>query len=614
MPDIIHLLPDAIANQIAAGEVVQRPSSALKEMMENSIDAGSTDIQVIVKEAGKVLIQVIDNGKGMSVTDARMCFERHATSKIRVAEDLFSLTTMGFRGEAMASIAAVAQVEMKTRRPEDELGQLLVVEGSEIKKQEQVACPVGTSIAVKNLFYNIPARRNFLKSNPVEMRHIIDEFQRVALAHPEIAFSLWQNDLEIYQLPEGKLSQRIVNLFGKNYREQLASCQEATDQVKITGYVGKPAYAKKTRGEQFFFVNKRFIKNNYLHHAVQNAFEGLLPSDSYPFYVLFIEIDPKHIDVNVHPTKTEIKFDDERTLYAVIRAAVRQALGTHQIAPPIDFSMDVNFASTHVRPSAPPAQFREEKNYGSFRSIPSSDFQIPSGWEKADPSLSASFADKLRALDQDSEEESYTLPSMVNALEVGKEEEAMRVSEPETFQVHQRYIASQVKSGLLLMDQQAAHERILYEKYLDQLAQKKGASQHSLFPQTLTLNPADFALLFELLDEIQALGFSISEFGKNTIAINGHPSEVEAGHEKALLEGLIEQFKKNKSELSLDTHENMARAMAKRASIKPGQVLSKMEMKNLVERLFACKNPGYAPNGQKTFTILDFDKLATLFR
>ncbi|HEV8513540.1 MAG TPA: DNA mismatch repair endonuclease MutL, partial [Cyclobacteriaceae bacterium] len=341
MPDIIQLLPDAIANQIAAGEVVQRPASAVKELIENAIDAGATSIKLIIKESGKALIQVIDNGKGMSETDARMSLERHATSKIRTADDLFRLRTMGFRGEALASIAAVSQMELKTRLPQEDLGTLLLVEGSEVKKQEPTACEKGTSISVKNLFYNIPARRNFLKSNGVEMSHITEEFQRLALAHPSIAFTLIQSDELLFDLSSSKLSQRIVNLFGKNYQSQLAPVQEETSLLKITGYIGRPELAKKKRGEQFIFVNNRFIRNNYLGYAVTSAYEGLLQEGSFPFYALFIDIDPKHIDVNVHPTKTEIKFDDERAVYGVVWSAVKQALGTHSLAPTIDFADDV---------------------------------------------------------------------------------------------------------------------------------------------------------------------------------------------------------------------------------------------------------------------------------
>lgn len=342
MADIIQLLPDSIANQIAAGEVVQRPASAAKELMENSIDAGATSIRLILKEAGKTLLQVVDNGKGMTETDARMSLERHATSKIRRADDLFTLRTMGFRGEALAAISAVSQLEMKTRLADEELGTIIVVEGSDVKRQEPVACDKGTSISVKNLFYNIPARRNFLKSNAKEYQYLVDEFQRLALSHPEISFQLVETDSIEYDLPPGKLSQRIVNIFGKNYQEQLAPCQEETTLIKISGYLGRPHFARKKRGEQFLFVNKRFIKSNYLNHAIMSAYEGLLQESSFPFYVLFIEIDPKHIDVNVHPTKTEIKFDDERAVYGVMLSAARQAIGAHNLTPAIDFDSDVN--------------------------------------------------------------------------------------------------------------------------------------------------------------------------------------------------------------------------------------------------------------------------------
>jgi len=368
MPDIIHLLSDLLANQIAAGEVVQRPASAVKEILENAIDAQATKIEVIVKDAGKSLIQVVDNGIGMSETDARMSLERHATSKIKNTEDLFAIKTMGFRGEALASIAAVSQLQITTKQAGSDLGTSINIEASEIKGQEPVAGNTGTSVTVKNLFYNVPARRNFLKSNPVEMRHIIEDFQRIALSHPEIAFSLYQNDLETYNLPPGKLSQRIVNIFGRNYQEQLASCKEETEHIKVFGYIGKPELAKKTRGEQFFFVNNRFIKNNYLNHAVLNAYEGLIPERSYPFYVIFIEMDPTHIDVNVHPTKSEIKFEDERTVYGVIRAVVKQALGTHNLSPSLDFGSNVNFDLSRLGQKMPERESKRDRDYAQFRS------------------------------------------------------------------------------------------------------------------------------------------------------------------------------------------------------------------------------------------------------
>jgi DNA mismatch repair protein MutL len=450
MPDIIQLLPDSIANQIAAGEVVQRPASAVKELMENSIDAGAKNIRLIVKEAGKSLLQVIDDGRGMSETDARMSLERHATSKIRKAEDLFTLTTMGFRGEALASIAAVSQLEMKTRLNDDELGTLLSVESSEVKKQEPVACERGTSISVKNLFYNIPARRNFLKSNPVELKHIIDEFQRLALANADISFSLVQGDELVYDLPAGKLSQRIVNLFGKGYQEQLAPCQEETNLVKVMGYVGKPDFAKKTRGEQFLFVNKRFIRSNYLHHAVMSAFEGLLPENSFPFYVIFMEIDPKHIDVNVHPTKTEIKFDDERAVYAVVRSAVRQAIGSHNLTPGIDFNADVNIITKLSQASQSNEVYFEERFSSS---LTRSNLQ---NWDKL-------FDDENPGLPSSRQEKTPDVHTLrFESAANRSEQEDLSAEDKILAQLHLRYIIKQVRSGMMIVDQQLAHERILF--------------------------------------------------------------------------------------------------------------------------------------------------------
>lgn len=462
MSDIIQLLPDAIANQIAAGEVVQRPASVVKELLENSIDAGSSKIKLVVKDAGKQLIQVIDDGAGMSETDARMCFERHATSKIRKSDDLFALKTMGFRGEAMASIAAVAQVELKTKTADAELGVLLEIEASEIKNQSHTTHTGGTTISVKNLFYNVPARRNFLKSNPVEMRHIIDEFHRVALANPQVAFSLHQNDMDVYQLNAGKLSQRIVGLFGKNYQEQLVACEETTDQLKIYGYIGKPEFAKKTRGEQFFFVNNRYIKSGYLHHAVVNGFEGLLAKEAHPFYVLCLEIDPKRIDVNVHPTKTEIKFDDERMVYGILAAAIRQALGAHNVAPALDFDSDVNFSFNAPRRNQVDDFSRKTTNYQKFKQPKDNDGE----WDK----ILSNFQELSQKISEEEENEdiadesqqSMTFGSAINEENESKVPQSERVeAKSSIFQIHQKYIATQVKSGLMLVDQQAAHERIL---------------------------------------------------------------------------------------------------------------------------------------------------------
>lgn len=596
MPDIIQLLPDSIANQIAAGEVVQRPASAVKELIENSIDAGGRNIRLIIRDAGKGLIQVIDDGGGMSETDARMSLERHATSKIRKAEDLFTLHTMGFRGEALASIAAVSQLEMRTRLRDAELGTVLVVEGSDVKKQEPVACESGTSISVKNLFYNIPARRNFLKSNPVELRHILDEFQRLALANPEVSFSFIQGDEVVYDLPPGKLSQRIVNLFGKGYQEQLAPCQEETEQVRVTGYVGKPAFAKKTRGEQFIFVNRRFIKSNYLHHAIMSAFEGLLPENSFPFYVIFIEIDPKHIDVNVHPTKTEIKFDDERAVYAVVRSAVRQAIGSHNLTPAIDFNADVNIISKLTQAGRSNDVYFEERFSSSLHR------SNHENWDRLFESQLVPKEEKA------SDPQTLRFESSLNA---GRDEQVNE--EKLLFQLHSRYIIRQVTSGMMVIDQQLAHERILFEKFLNQLKNNSGESQQSLFPQTVSLSAADFAVVMEMEREITALGFRFEVFGKNTIVVNGIPSGISSGREKELFEGLLEQFKHNQSTLSLPIQENLARALARRASIKPGQRLDRQEMKGVLDQLFGCKTPGYSPDGRPAFFIFELSKIESYF-
>jgi DNA mismatch repair protein MutL len=599
MPDIIQLLPDSIANQIAAGEVVQRPASVVKELMENSIDAGATTITLIIKDAGKALIQVIDNGKGMSETDARMSLERHATSKIRKAEDLFTLHTMGFRGEALASIAAVSQLEMKTRQASDELGTWLVVEASDVKKQEPVSCEKGTSISVKNLFYNIPARRNFLKSNPVETAHVVDEFQRLALAHPGVAFRYINGEETEFDLPVGKLSQRIVALFGKNYQQQLASCEASTEYVKVTGYVGRPEAAKKKRGEQFLFVNNRFIRSNYLHHAVLMAFEGLLPEGSYPFYTLFLQLDPKHIDVNVHPTKTEIKFDDERSVYAVVQAAARQALGMHSLRPSLDFQQDTNLIDKLSSQSANKDIYYEER----FQTM--TQRNNLSNWEKL---VEGEWMSKTNPTQQkDIDQLAFSQPENPT---IGNPSSGEGV----IFQLQAKYIVRPVPNGLMFIDQQAAHERVLFERLSAQVKNKSGESQQSLFPQTVTLPAADFALLMEIEQEISALGFRLEVFGKNTLLINGTPAGLATGREKQLLEGLLEQFKINQAELSVPLNESLVRALAKRASIKAGQKLMAEEMRSLADALMASKSPNYSPEGSPTFFIFEFNKIENQFK
>lgn len=618
MSDIIKLLPDAIANQIAAGEVVQRPASVVKELLENSVDAGSSHITLIVKDAGKALVQVSDDGSGMSETDARMSFERHATSKISTTADLFSIRTKGFRGEALASIGAVAQVEMKTRTADRELGTLLCVEGTQVKKQEHIAAPVGTSIAVKNLFFNVPARRNFLKSNPVEMRHILDEFFRVALAHPEVGFSLYQNDLETYQLEGAKLSQRIVGLFGKNYREQLVPCHEETPHLSIQGYIGKPEFAKKTRGEQFFFINNRFIKNNYLNHAVSKAFDGLIADDQFPFYVLFISIDPKHVDVNVHPTKTEVKFDDERTIYGTVKSAVKQALGAHSVAPSLDFGTDVNFdaiARSGLTFDRKVLSSKTEMDYSNFKTASPREEHNLKNWQslfskaQSESEYTEDILNKEMGTDKDETSDTIVISSRANSPDATIDED----SKSPAWQLHKRYILKQVKSGLMVMDQQLAHERILFERFKRQLQSKEGLSQQSLFPAHVVLNPSDFSLVMELQDEIKSLGFVFDVFGKSALSIQGIPADVRETNEKVLFEGLIEQFKWNKETLSIDKRENITRALAKRSSIKPGHLLDQQEMNAMMDQLFACQQPNYAPDGKPTFVLLGLDKIANFF-
>lgn len=628
MLDIIQLLPDSIANQIAAGEVVQRPASVVKELLENSIDAGAKTIQLIVREAGKTLIQVIDDGLGMSETDARMCFERHATSKIRTSEDLFKIRTMGFRGEAMASIAAVSQVEMRTRRKTDELGILIKIEASEVKAQEAVASEKGTSIQVKNLFYNVPARRNFLKSNPVEMRHILDEFQRVALSNSEIMFTLHHNDSEIYNLPVGKLSRRIVDLFGKNYREQLASCEEETSFVSVRGYVGKPEYSKKTRGEQFFFANNRYIKNGYLNHAVMSSFEGLIPEGTHPFYVLFIEIDPIHIDINVHPTKTEIKFDDERTVYAIVQAAVRKAMSQHNLTPSLDFETDVNYTNNIFNFGNSPFQTQKESadtfniGGGSYPrpEIPARERANLTNWNKLYEGLGRSVDefDKREVsqsnFDFGKDFEPTTIKSKANDITDDRFQRVRQDSESTTFQIHNQYIISQVKSGMLLIDQRAAYERILYEKFSQYLQKHNGASQQLLFPTTVKLTPADFHLVVEIQDEIRNLGFVLSITGHDTFVVNGIPADSPDENEQAMIEGILEQFKHNEANLHLDKSENVARSMAKRSAGRFGNHnLTVLEMNMLVEQLFASSNPSYTPSGESTMKIVSLEEMAGLF-
>lgn len=605
---------------------MQRPASVAKELLENAVDAGATKIQLIVRDAGKTLIQVIDNGCGMSETDARMSFERHATSKIREAKDLFALNTMGFRGEALASIAAVAQVEMRTRRATDELGTRIVVEDTTVKIQEACQAPQGTSISVKNLFYTVPARRNFLKADPVETRHIMDEFQRVAMANPDVFFSLHHNDSEIFHLPVGNLRQRVVKIFGEAVNKKLVPADQETDILHITGFVGKPDYFKKARGEQLFFVNKRFIRSNYLHHAVMGAYEDLLPADTYPLYVLFLDIDPASVDINVHPTKQEIKFDDERLVYNFLKVAVRHALGSHNVTPTLDFEQEPAFQQ-RLTPSPVLRPEREANSVGSYRPPrpePGEDAARHASnlehWQKLYEGLQL-FGDKtageLGGAQVSGELGNPLSPAAmagkIEILEMDDDSESFSKGQREPYQIHGQYIVSHLKSGFLLIDQQAASERVLYERYLAALENQPIATQKALFPKTIELSAADAALLRDILEEVNCLGFEIAEFGGNTFAIHGSPAELRGGHaEEMLLEKVLTQYKDN-LELQLGTWDNLARSMARNAALRRGQSLTPQEMQDLVDRLFACSVPYNSPSGRKCFIQFDLEDLQKQF-
>ncbi len=608
MSDIIQLLPDAVANQIAAGEVIQRPASAVKELLENAIDAGSDSISLVIKDAGKALIQVNDNGFGMSETDARLSFERHATSKIKSAADLFNISTKGFRGEALASIAAIAQVELKTKVENSDLGTQIIIEGSEVKEQELCNCSKGTSFSIKNLFFNVPARRNFLKSNPVEIKHIIDEFQRVALVHADITFSMYNNGNEVFNLKKGSFRQRIVGIFGDKYNQKLVPVTETTDIVNIEGFVSKPEFSKKTRGEQYFFVNDRFIKNAYLNHAVQNAFDQLLSKDQFPSYFLKLIIDPSKIDINIHPTKTEIKFEDERAIYAIVRTAVKQALGKNNIAPTLDFEQESSFNVPLMKSTdtikAPTIKVNKDYNPFEMKTVvPEVKKQSTENWESLYSSFQKDTAEIINHQEEKGEQQV-----------ISPDWDGEEVEEHQTIiQLHSKYLLTQLKSGCLIIDQQRAHERILFEEYIKNLAQGKGSTQQLLFPETVDFVAADAELMNELQDEIKTLGFDFDKMGKTSFVVSGIPSELKEQNVKKVLENLLEQFKLNESELKLKKHENLAISMARSASIKSGKKLSYEEMKALVDQLFGCEMPYSLPNGKSTIITLNLDELNQQF-
>lgn len=611
MSGIINLLPDALANQIAAGEVIQRPASVVKELLENSMDAQSTSIRLILKDSGKTLIQVVDNGIGMSETDARMCFERHATSKIKHTDDLFNIRSFGFRGEAMASIAAVASVEMKTRHKNHEIGTQLLIEGSTVKNQEPCQVAQGTSLSVKNLFFNVPARRKFLKSDPVELKHILEEFLRVALPNPHVHFSVHHNENELYHFPVSNLRQRIANYFGKNVNEKIVPVSEDTDFVKISGFIGKPDLVKKSRGDQYLFVNQRFIKSNYINHAIKTAYENLIPKDQFPFFVLLMEVDPSMIDVNIHPTKQEVKFENERLIYNYIRVAVKHALGKYSIAPSLDFE-SVNVGANESRAFGNHGIgsqdiIKKSSSFGSSPSAPS--FSRPSREEK--DKWNQFYADLNETAHQQEAPQAITLSS--DWSQEDDKDIAPQENKKNSFQVHESYIISPIKSGLMVIDQEAAHERILYEKYLNLLKDHKVVSQKSLFPETVQIDPKNSKVLDELIDELKLIGIGIEKIGVHTYLINSVPLEGMIEKPANFIESFMNTYVAN-TEIQLGIKENIARSMAVHSSIKKGKNLMEEEIVELIDQLFACQMPYKSPTGKKCFITYSLEEMLNRFK
>lgn len=579
MPDFIHLLPDSVANQIAAGEVIQRPASIVKELMENSVDAGATLITVHVKDAGKTMVQVIDDGSGMSENDARMSFERHATSKISTANDLFEIRTMGFRGEALASIAAVAEVTVQTKKEEAELGTKIYISGSKVLNQELVGCPKGSNFQVKNLFFNVPARRKFLKSDHTELRHIITEFNHIALTNTEIEFILIHNNTEIYHLPQGNLRQRILGVFGKSANQYLIPLETNTSLINISGFIGKPEYARRTFGEQFFFVNNRFMRHPYFHKAVISAYEDILAPDHIPAYFLFFETDPSKIDINIHPTKTEIKFEDERAIWQMLMASVKESIGKNNLSPSLDFNKDgiIDIPVLHKDSEIKTPVIDTNPGYNPFNEEADYRRSRLKGWEK--------FYENFE-----------------EAATTGK-----------YLQIRNRYILTSVKSGLMIIDQRRAHERILYDNIMESLKQNARISQQSLFPITIELSPVDFSVYKEMSASIEKLGFDIREIGKNAIIIHGTPSFIESTDLQGIIESILEQYKNLRDDINIEPMGRLARSAAYASAIPYGKHLNEQEMREMVDQLFGCENPNYTPSGEVIVKIISQEEIEKYF-
>jgi DNA mismatch repair protein MutL len=605
MPDIIRLLPDSVANQIAAGEVIQRPASVVKELMENAVDAGATSVTVILKDAGRTIVQVTDSGCGMSVTDARMAFERHSTSKISKAEDLFAIHTMGFRGEALASVAAVSEVILKTRRIEDEVGTLVEISGSEVKNQEPVSCPAGCNFMVKNLFFNVPARRKFLKSNTTELKQSINEFIRIALTRPSVLFTLIHNDTEIYSLTPSNIKQRIIGIFGKGINQNLIPVKAETSITGISGFIGKPEAARKTFGEQFFFVNGRYMRHPYYHKAITEAYEQVLPPESIPSYFIYFDIRPEAIDINIHPTKTEIKFDDERSVFQILMATVREALGKYNLAPTLDFDTtgvidipafkkDREFKVPEIKIDPGFNPFKDN-SAGIRRDHPSFQRETVRNWEK--------LYEGLQGVDKNGDQSSQR--------QIESDREAIPVK---LLQFKNRYILVPVKSGLLMIDQKRAHEKILFEKYIDSLSNKKGIAQQDLFPATIELSAPDHAVLMEILDDLAQLGFDIRDIGNHNIIVNGYPADAETIEPKSMIESFLEEYKECESDIKVKARERLALSLARASSITWQRTLTETEMRELIDKLFACNNPGQLPDGKIVFAIFAAEEIERKFK
>ncbi|MDR3653321.1 MAG: DNA mismatch repair endonuclease MutL [Paludibacter sp.] len=614
MTDIIHLLPDSVANQIAAGEVIQRPASVLKELVENSIDAGATYIQIVIKDAGRTLIQVIDNGKGMSETDARMAFERHATSKITNADDLFSLRTMGFRGEALASIAAVAQVELRTRRSEEELGVLVEIAGTRVFKQEMVQCDLGTSFQVKNLFFNVPARRRFLKSDNVEKSHILTEFYRIALVNSSVAFSFFDGDEEIFQLPASNNKIRIDNIFGKNakkrWQQHLLFIETSTNLANIYGYVGKPEYAQKS-AIQYFFVNGRYMRHPYFHKAVLLAYNQMIQASESPNYFIYFDVDPQTIDVNIHPTKTEIKFENEQAIWSILSASVKEALGKFNIVPSIDFDqegaidMPTAMSVENVRP--PHTNF--DPNYNPFGTSGYKRQNLD--WEQ----LYGGFEKKEVSINSKIDWEEHTNLTITSSLIQNEKQQIIESLETraENYQYKNSYILTGIKSGLLMIDQHRAHTRILFDLFLSQIENSQGISQQVLFPEILQLNDDDDLFFEQILNELQYVGFDFEKLGNHAYSVKGVSSHLGAGSVIDLLLEMLDKAKTTASNPTTSIHETIALSLAESSSIKAGQKLTNEEICDLIDRLFACANPNFTPDGKKILTIFSHEDLGKRF-